>query len=656
MLTKIKNSAILFLAALAIGAAFFSDGNAQKRQNNVRKSPQMQTLAEDSHSYSNPQQTRVTHVDLDWNVLFDKKILQGTATLTVERIPPIKTRLGTLILDTRDLTIEKVETSTSGINYDQTPFKLGAADKILGAPLSISLPAGTKYVRIHYSTSPNASGLQWLEPSQTAGKKQPYMFSQAQAIHARSFIPLQDSPQVRLTYTARVRTPKNLLAVMSAEGNSQTSARGGDYRFVMRRAIPSYLIAIAVGDLQFRSLGKRTGVYTEPSMLAKAANELSDTEKMVAATEKLFGAYRWQRYDLLVLPPSFPFGGMENPMLTFATPTILAGDKSLVSLVAHELAHSWSGNLVTNATWRDFWLNEGFTTYIERRIIEEVYGAARREMEATLGRRSVEEEMAGMDERDQILHVDLKGRDPDEGFTGVPYEKAALFLRHLEETVGRARFDKFVRGYFDKFAFQSITTETFVDYLQKNLIDKQNPSGNYTMATLMRTVKREDVDEWIEKPGLPKNAPQPASSAFRKVETQAQDWLGGNLKTSEIQTRAWTTQEWLHFLKSLPPDLGAQKMAELDRAFNLTKSGNSEISFQWLLMSIRQRYEAANPRLEEFLTSIGRRKFVKPLFEELVKTPEGKTRANNIYAKARAGYHPITQATVDAILNWKSRS
>jgi leukotriene A-4 hydrolase/aminopeptidase len=658
MLNKIKNHAILFSAALVIGAAFLSfTGKAQKTrppksQRSAAVPVSRQALAEDAHSYSNPQAIKVRHVDLDWNVLFDKKILQGAATLTIDRAANAKN--APLILDTRDLTIEKVETSgAGGARYTAAQFTLGAADKILGAPLTIQLPAGATRVRIHYSTSPQASGLQWLAPEQTAGKRQPYMFSQAQAIHARSFIPLQDSPQVRVTYTARVRTPKNLLAVMSAEGNSQAAARTGDYRFRMTRPIPAYLIAIAVGDLQFRSLGKRTGVYTEPSMIARAASELSDTEKMVDATEKLYGAYRWGRYDLLVLPPSFPFGGMENPMLTFATPTILAGDKSLVSLVAHELAHSWSGNLVTNATWRDFWLNEGFTTYIERRIIEAVYGAPRREMEAALGRRSLEEELAGTPERDQILHVDLKGRDPDEGFTGVPYEKGALFLRWLEESVGRARFDKFVRGYFQKHAFQSITTETFVEYLQKNLLDRQF-DVSFSTSLYAARVKREDVEEWIERPGLPKNAPQPKSDAFQKVETEARAFLSGKTPASAIQTSRWTTQEWLHFLKTMPADLGAQRMAELDRAFNLTRSGNSEIAFQWLLMSIRNRYEAANARLEEFLTTIGRRKFVKPLFEELAKTPEGKTRANQIYAKARPGYHPITQASIDPILNWKS--
>ncbi len=632
---KLKNLIALFSIALIVLTISTGVGYAQTSKTSPK-------FAEDFHSYSNPQTVQVTNVDLDWNILFDKKILKGTATLSVVRNSNDKN--APLILDTRDLKIEKTETSTDGIKFKKTSFKLGAADKFLGSSLTVSLPASAKFVRIAYSTSPKASGLQWLEPSQTAGKKSPYMFSQAQAIHARSFIPIQDSPQVRVTYTAHVRTPKNLLAVMSAEGNSQTSARTGDYNFKMSNPIPAYLIAIAVGDLQFRSLSKRTGVYTEPAMLEKSANELSDTEKMVEATEKIYGAYRWGRYDLLVLPPSFPFGGMENPMLTFATPTILAGDKSLVSLVAHELAHSWSGNLVTNATWRDFWLNEGFTTYLERRIIEAVYGVNRREMEAVLGRRSLEEEMLGMKARDRILHVDLKGRDPDEGFTGVPYEKGALFLRHLEETVGREKFDKFVRGYFDSNAFQSITTETFVDYLNKNLI-AQN-----------RQISMADVNEWIEMSNLPKNAPNPQSDAFAKVEKQAFGWLKNDVTASGIKAKDWTTQEWLHFLTQLPTGIGADRMTELDAAFNLTKTGNSEIAFQWLLMSIRNNYTAADSRLEEFLTTIGRRKFVKPLYEELSKTPEGKKRAAAIYAKARPAYHPITQATVDGILKFGKAS
>lgn len=640
MMKKYPNAATIFAGALILGFVLTSGAFAQTMKETVRSiSSAGQSKIADFHSYANPHQVVVRHVDLNWNVLFDRKVLQGTATLTVERVAGASDN-APLMLDTRDLKIEKAEASTDGgKSYKNAEFSVGANDKILGAPLTVQLPPNVNRVRISYATAPTASGLQWLAPEQTAGRKEPFMFSQAQAIHARSFIPVQDSPAVRVTYSARVRTPKNLLAVMSAEGNEQNSRqRDGDYQFKMTRAIPPYLIAIAVGDLQFKSLGARTGVYTEPAMIEKSAFELADTEKMVAATEKLFGAYRWGRYDLLVLPPSFPFGGMENPMLTFATPTILAGDKSLVSLVAHELAHSWSGNLVTNATWRDFWLNEGFTTYLERRIIEAVYGVPRREMEATLGRRGLEEELAEMAAPDQILHVDLKGRDPDEGFTGVPYEKGALFLRHLEETVGREKFDKFVRGYFDAHAFQSITTETFVDYLNVNLL-----ASNQNIA-------RADVEEWIEKSGLPKNAPQPKSDAFVKVETEARNYLSGKTAAKNVRAANWTTQEWLHFLGSLSSDLNAQRMTELDRAFNLTTRGNAEIAFQWLLLSIKNDYLAADARLEEFLTTIGRRKFVKPLFDELVKTPNGRKRANEIYAKARSGYHPITQATVDDIL------
>ncbi|HZN12272.1 MAG TPA: M1 family aminopeptidase/hydrolase, partial [Blastocatellia bacterium] len=380
------------------------------------RSAEAPSAGRDVHSYSNPEQIRVRHLDLDWEVLFDQKSLRGTADLHLERVA--KEGSPPLVLDTRDLQITKAEASADGTSYAPAEFSLGPADPVLGAPLTIRLPAGATRARLTYATSPAASGMQWLDPAQTAGRKRPFVFTQSQAIHARSWIPLQDTPGVRVTYAARVRTPPDLLAVMSAE-NELDAPRDGEYSFKMTQPIPSYLIALAVGDLAFKPLGPRTGVYAEPPVVEKAARELADTERMIEATEKLYGPYRWGRYDLLVLPPSFPYGGMENPRLTFATPTILAGDKSLVSLVAHELAHSWSGNLVTNATWRDFWLNEGFTTYLERRITEAIYGRGREEMEAALGLRTLEEELAEFDARDQILHVDLTGRDPDAGATQV---------------------------------------------------------------------------------------------------------------------------------------------------------------------------------------------------------------------------------------------
>jgi leukotriene A-4 hydrolase/aminopeptidase len=596
------------------------------------------SAARDQHSYGNPAEIRVRHADLDWDVLFDRKILRGTAVLTVERPPG--GRATRLVLDTRDLDVEKAESSRDGTSWTAAPFSVGPADKILGSALTINLPEDAARVRITYATRPVASGLQWLPPPQTAGKKQPFLFTQSQAIHARSWIPLQDSPQVRMTYRARVRTPKKLLALMSAN-NDPDAARDGEYDFEMRQPIPSYLIALTVGNVAFAPESARAGVWAEPPVVDRAAREFSDLEQMIRATEELFGPYRWERYDVLVLPPSFPFGGMENPRLTFATPTILAGDKSLVALIAHELAHSWAGNLVTNATWRDFWLNEGVTTYIERRIVERVYGPRQAEMEAVLGFQDLQKEMADLPEKDQILHVDLTGRDPDDGFTDVPYEKGALFLRHLEETFGRQRFDRFLRGYFDHFAFQSLTTEDFLRYLKANLLD-ENPA----------LVARVPVEEWVEKPGIPASAPRPRADVFARVDAEGERWI--ERKAPAYDTRGWSTQDWLHFLRSLPLPLERDRMAELDAAFHLTSSGNSEITNQWLLIAIASGYEPAYPKLEEFLTSMGRRKFLKPLYEALVKTPEGKARALAIYRKARPTYHPIAVATVDKIVGWES--
>jgi leukotriene-A4 hydrolase len=550
----------------------------------------------DAHSYSRPDQVRVRHLELDLKISFERKTIEGVATVQFDRISGDE-----LILDTRNLTIHEVEGAAA--------FQVGPSDPIFGAPLTIRLNGGNS-VRIKYTTSPAASGLQWLEPAQTAGKLHPFLYSQSQAIHARSWIPLQDSPAVRVTYTARVTADAGLPAVMSA-------AAQNDGSFRLDHPVPSYLIALAAGDLQRREIGPRTAVYAEPSMVDAAAHEFEDTEAMIAAVEELYGPYRWGRYDLLVLPPSFPFGGMENPLLTFATPTVIAGDKSLVSLVGHELAHSWSGNLVTNATWSDFWLNEGFTVYVERRILEKVYGRERADMEAVLGRGELDREMARLPEAEQILHIDLTGRDPDDGVTLVPYEKGALLLRTIEQAVGRERFDAFLRAYFDQFAFRSVTTAEFLDYIRREL---PNPVP---------------LDKWIFEPGIPEGAFEPRSDVFDRI---ADGWPS--------DTGHWSTHEWLHFLRSqTSPDL-----ARLDREFRLTQSGNSEILAQWLQMAIPRNYEPAYARLEEFLCSVGRRKFLKPLYGELLKTAGGRDRAKRIYAKARPGYHPIAQATLDAMI------
>lgn len=584
-------------------------------------------IPHDAHSWSNPEQVLVHHLNLDLKVVFEQQTIQGTAVLTIEQSGPGEKQL---ILDSRALQIDETEVSPDGAKYREARFSIGTADKILGAPLRIDIAPDTKFVRIRYSTDPTATALQWLSPDQTAGKQHPFLYTQSQAIHARSWIPLQDSPGVRVTYEARVHIPSGLKAVMSATNCPDTS----DCRFVMDQPVPPYLIALAAGDLMFKPTGPRTGVWAEPSVVGKAASEFSDMEKMLEAAERLYGPYRWTRYDVLVLPPSFPFGGMENPRLTFATPTVIAGDKSLVSLVAHELAHSWSGNLVTNATWSDFWLNEGFTVYIERRILEELYGPQRAQMEAALGYQDLQGELKSHPPADQILHIDLKGRDPDDGATDIPYEKGALFLTQIEQAFGRQRFDAWLKEYFDHFAFQSITTEQCIDYMRKHLFKDKDGKVSPAAATI-------PVDQWINQPGLPASAPVPVSEAFRTVDRDITAWTGG----AEITTAKWSTQEWLHFLRGLPGQLDPAAMRRLDASYHLSESGNDEILDQWLLMAIRNHYKPAYPRLEEFLMTVGRRKYVKPLYEAL-----DLKEATAIYEKARPMYHPITQATLDSIL------
>jgi aminopeptidase N len=593
--------------------------------------------ARDIHSFARPQEARVTNVDLDLRADFAAKRLAGTAALDVQAAPGANR----IVLDTKDLTIQSVaDASGRPLRY-----ALGAADTILGRPLEIAIPQGTRRIVVRYQTSPRAGALQWLTPAQTAGKRHPYLFSQGQAILTRSWIPTQDSPGIRQTYSARITVPRELRAVMSAEmltPEGEMVDGGRAFRFRLDEPVPPYLIALAVGDLAFRALGPRTGVYTEPSMLERSANELADVEKMVAAAEGLYGPYRWGRYDLLVLPPSFPFGGMENPRLTFATPTILAGDRSLVSLVAHELAHSWSGNLVTNATWADFWLNEGFTSYFENRIMEALYGRERAAMLASLGWQELQDEVTavgGPGHADTRLHIDLAGRDPDAGMTNIAYEKGNAFLRTLEQAVGRERWDAYLRSYFDRNAFKPMTTALFLADLRANLF-----RGD---AELERRV---GLERWAYEPGIPQNAVIPRSDAFARVESQAQAFAGGT-GAARLQTRGWTTQEWQHFLGALPKRLTAAQLGDLDHTFRLSQQGNSEILFAWLQTAVRNRYEPALPALEQFLTSQGRRKFVRPLFAELMAQGEwGQPIARRIYAKARPGYHPVTTGSVDAIV------
>jgi aminopeptidase N len=624
-------------AALVLAGCQMSEDNSAapaENQQEAQIAPILTTPeAKDTASYARPLEARVHHVALDLNVDFEAKRIGGTATLDIDRKPDAKQ----IVLDDKGLEIESIADGAG----QPLQWKVGAADPKLGSPLAVTLGPDTKRLVIKYKSAPDAGALQWLTPEQTAGKKKPYLFSQGQAIENRTWIPTQDSPGIRQTWEATIHVPAGLTAVMSAPKAAEPITQGGEsvFSYRMDHSVAPYMIAIGVGDLAFKSLGPRTGVWTEPVMLDRAAKELEDTEKMVEAAEKLYGPYRWGRYDLLVLPPAFPYGGMENPTLTFLTPTFIAGDKSLVSLVAHELAHSWSGNLVTNATWADSWLNEGVTSYFENRIMEALYGPRRARQEAALSFDEIEKAFAEEGRNAPITRLNLPPAQavPDGGTSGVIYDKGAVFLRTMEKIVGREKWDAYLRSYFDRHAFQPMTSALFLADMRANLVN-----GDKALEQKLQ------LDDWVYKPGLPSNVVRPDPAAFAEVDQAVKTFASGGPVPAAFGS--WTTAEKMRFLNKLPRKMPTARLEELNRRLKLNEVGNYEVMFSWLDLAIRNRFDPAVPALERFLTTQGRRRFVRPLIETLAEDRQwGRPIAVRIYRVARASYHPITQRDLDKL-------
>ncbi|MFL6843716.1 MAG: M1 family metallopeptidase [Allosphingosinicella sp.] len=628
---------IIALLALAAGCSPAAD-RTQPKKEEASAAPMVAPIldtpeAKDNYSYARPTEARVTHVALDLRADFEAKRLSGTAALDVEAKPGVKS----IVLDSKGLEIASITTPDGS----QLRYSLGASDPERGAPLTVELN-GAKQIRIAYTSAPGAEALQWLTPEQTAGKKHPFLFSQGESILNRSWIPTQDSPGIRQTWEARIVVPEPLVAVMSGEHLTPEGEKvegGRAFRFRMDKPVAPYLIALAAGDIAFQPLGKRTGVYAEPATIKAAAAELVDTEKMVEAAESLYGPYRWGRYDVIVLPPAFPYGGMENPTLTFLTPTFLAGDRSLVGLVAHELSHSWSGNLVTNAVWTDSWLNEGVTSYFENRIMEALYGKQRAAQEEALSWADMEKGLheLGATAPGTRLHDD--SANSEGGSSGIVYDKGATFLRTIERIVGRERFDAYLRSYFDRHAFQPMTSARFLADLRANLV-----KGDKDLeAKLM-------LDDWVYKPGLPANAARPDPNAFARVDSALKAFTAGG-PASAVPYAQWTTAERLRFLDGLPRQLPQARLAELDKALGLTASANSETLSAWLSLSLANRYAPAVPAAERFLMSQGRAKFVIPVIKTLMAQGEwGRPIAKRIYAEARPTYHSVTTSRVDELL------
>jgi aminopeptidase N len=584
----------------------------------------------DQHSFARPNEARITHLNWNARIDFDARTISGTATYDIETAADAQR----IVFDTHELTIENVT-----VDGQPSEFSLGDAQPFLGRPLSVPIGADVQKVAIQYTSDPGADALLWVEAQ---GDKAPFLFTQSQAILARTWIPVQDSPGIRFSYDADVEVPAGLMALMSAE-NPTAMNPDGRYSFKMEQPIPAYLLALAAGQVEYRDVGERCAVYAVPELIDAAAYEFGEMEQLLLAAEELYGTYAWDRYDLLILPAAFPFGGMENPRLTFATPTIIAGDRSLVALVAHELAHSWSGNLVTNATWDDFWLNEGFTVYFEQRIMEAVYGRETSEMLATLSYQGLVDEVdaiSDLNPDDTHLKLHLAGRNPDDGMTAIAYDKGYFFLRLMEETVGRERFDGWLKNYFEAYAFKGMDTERFVDYLNSTLLaDEQDKAA----------VR---IEDWIYGPGLPDNCPAVSSPRIEKVDATLTAWEAGTLATDELPWEDWIYQERYRFLSNLADNTTAERMAELDAAWGIGATGNNEVLFAWMEQAVRSHYSPTYPRMEQFLIEVGRRKFLTPLYRAMKETDQ-MDMARDIYGKARGGYHAVATGTMDELLDWK---
>ncbi|NIM96387.1 MAG: M1 family peptidase [Anaerolineales bacterium] len=583
---------------------------------------------DDPHSFSDLQQSKITHIDLQFEVDFEQQVLAGVAQYTLDR--PIQ---GSLFLDTYSLEIPRIHSGETDLVWE-----FDSSDSLLGDRLHIKDLRNEDAFTIIFRTGSGSKALQWLNPEQTAGGEHPYLFSQCQSIHARSIFPCQDTPSLRFTYDARVSVPNPLSAVMAAAPDGKRDVNGMTvFHFKMPQRIPSYLFAIAVGNITSKDLGPRCRIYAEPEVIDAAAWEFADIETQLKEAEAHLGAYVWDRYDMLVMPPSFPFGGMENPRLTFLSPTLLVGDRSMTSIATHELAHSWTGNLVTNATWEDFWLNEGWTVYAERRLLEVLESDAYANLEASIGYEKMLDsvEMVGMDSDLSKLKVDLRETDPIQNVTWVPYEKGYLFLVRVEQVVGRERFDSFVKKYIETFSFQSITTEEFLTFLKKELPGIEDQI---------------DLHTWVYDVGIPEDTPKFSSILMDEVNNAVNGYNEGRLPT-EDEVSPWRPSQIELFLRLLPEEIPIEDCRAIETLFHFKESRNFLLLTNFYRTAIRSGYEEVLPSVEELLASNGRMLFVNALYVELARASWSEGQVREIFERYKSRYHPLAAMSIDRMLS-----
>jgi len=584
--------------------------------------------SKDALSFSRLEQGVIRHLDLAYRPDFSSQTMAGTARYQVG-----SPAAGDLYLDIAGLEIHSIHSGDRSLTW-----MVDAHDPVLGQRLTIQGLNGAQNFEIEFTTPRGATALQWLEARQTHDGQAPFLFSQCQAIHARSIFPCQDTPAVRFTYTAELHAPEGLTALMAAAPKAVERVDGGTiYRYEMRQPIPAYLFAFAIGRLEAREISGRTRVYAEPGVIDEAAWEFADTEEMLGQAESLFGPYLWERYDILVLPHSFPWGGMENPRLTFLSPTTITGDRSQTSTIAHELAHSWTGNLVTNATWEDFWLNEGWTTYAEQRILEALRGQDYAEMLAAYGRQKmlINVEQAGIEPQFTRLKTELTGADLHQGTSMVAYQKGYAFLRRLEEEVGRARFDRFVRRYIDKYQFRSIDTAEFLAFLR---------------AELPGIEEQVDLDTWVYGEGLPPDAPRFKSKMLAEVQGVLAAYRQG-VKPTQDEVSGWDINQVSLFLQEIPLEISAEDCAYFERLFGLDRTANYFLLSEYYRRAILAGRREALPKVEDYLQSVGRILLVLPVWRALAGADWSRPLARELLERYRPRLHPQTVLPVERVLS-----
>jgi leukotriene-A4 hydrolase len=582
----------------------------------------------DPHSYADLTQGKITHIDLRIKADFEAHILEIEADYQLAE--PVS---GSLFLDSVEIDLKQATANGQDLEWE-----FDEQDELLGECLHLKGLNSVSAFTLTFNTSPEARALQWLPAVQTAGGKHPFLYSQCQAIHARSIFPCQDTPSVRFTFTAEVEVPKALTAVMAAEQVVVAEERGEQrlFHFKMPQPIPAYLFAIGAGNLVFRELGPRTGIYAEPELIESAAWEFAENEAKIVEAEKLLGPYLWGRYDLLILPPSFPYGGMENPRLTFLTPTAILGNRGQTNLITHELAHAWTGNLVTNATWEDFWLNEGWTTYAETRITEILEGVEIAALMAVYDEQRLFEviDRVGVESTLTQLKVPSEGRDPDTTVTIIPYYKGCFFLKECEYAVGRERFDAFIQKYMGKYQFQSLTTEGFLDFLKQELPE---------------VFEKVNVQEWVYQPGLTGKRNRPQSALYDDVRRAVEAYKQGTRPTRE-QVADWHRYQILSFLQMLPKQMPIEDCKYFEEILDLKNKNDAGHYMHFYVICIASGDQEILPRIEEFIGKIGRLIISETIFRAMIASDWARPHARPMFEAVRERHHKITVHVINNLL------